>query len=424
MNYGVAIVLLSTIVGLSSCKLRVKSSTPKTDVKDASENLLAYTAITTLSFQHRQQLPAWEVDARVKCGDEPPSPSRLDDLVYELIPESTRRLYGGKKKGDSSLCRHQGNEPDSMQLTRNLFADKALAIKVKYLKDYENSPPPMIRFNSGGAVHVSSDRFVHLFIGHCREFAIMNDIQFCKTTDPEDGRVIWVALVAPTTSPITPHHDGKSTVSKGVKQGDSGKEHVLPVASSGRIDMNITLPWVKGGFNLAVEVPNFNTELISYLQGSTDVGTQLEDVYVSKLFTAAGLAHVGVSEANRIKGSDEAEIILTFTALQEFQNPLFGVGKAMVAVSSLNPYKFSENPANFKVPKDLRADRQDFYTGNKFFNMQTKEKWAKYEKRTMKFRVKTHTQGSASFKLKMQFENDWKVFKDDAGNEIIIVVPK
>ena len=418
MNYGVAIVLLSTIVGLSSCKLRVKSSTPKTEVEDQSGNLLAYTAITTLSFQHRQQLPAWEVDARVKCGDEPPSPSRLDDLVYELIPESTRRLYGGKKKGDSSLCRHQGNEPDSMQLTRNLFADKALAIKVKYFKGYENQPPPMIRFNSGGAVHVSQDRFASLFIGHCSEFAMMNGIQFCKTTDRDtkDGSVIWVALAAPITIPIPPHHDGKSTVSKDIKQGDFGKEHVLPMTPSGRIDMNITLPWKKGSFNLAVEVPNFNTKLIGYIQGS--------DVYVSKLFTGAGLAHVGVSEANRIKGSDEAEIILTFTALQEFQNPLFGVGKAMVAVSSLNPYKFSENPANFKVPKDLRADRQDFYTGNKFFNMQTREKWAKYEKRTMKFRVKTHTQGSASFKLKMQFENEWKVFKDDAGNEIIIVVPK
>ncbi len=301
MSYGRAMALLAVIVGLTSCKLGVRSSTPKTEVEDASGNLLAYAAVTTLSFRDKQQVPAWEVDARVRCGDKPyPSPSRLDDLVYELIPESTRQGTGAINRGDSSLCRYQPHTPDSMQLTRNLFADKALAIKVKYLEGYENQPPPMIRFNSGGAVHVSSDRFANLFIGQCSEFAMMNGIQFCKTTDRLDGRVIWVALVAPMASPAVYHGGGKGAVGKGevvvvaqqqqqygkvveqvgqidpikgveqVDFGKGGKGHVMPVTpGGGRIDMHITLPWGQGGFNLAVEVPNFNAELIGYMQGGT-----------------------------------------------------------------------------------------------------------------------------------------------------------
>ena len=293
MIYGRAIALLAVIVGLTSCKLGVRSSTPKTEVEDAAGNLLAFAAVTTLSFRDKQQVPAWEVEARAGCGDTPyPSPSRLDDLVYELIPEYTRQQTGAINRGDSSLCRYQGD----VQMTRNLFADKALAIKVKYLERYENKPPPMIRFNSGGAVHVSRERFANLFIGQCSQFAMMNGIQFCKTIDRSDGMVIWVALVAPMAGHTVHHGGGKGVVGKGevvvveqqqagkvveqveqidhlkgveqVDFGKGGKGHVMPVTpGGGRIDMHITLPWLQGGFNLAVEVPNFNAELIGYMQG-------------------------------------------------------------------------------------------------------------------------------------------------------------
>ena len=301
MSYGLAVVLLAAIVGLTSCKLGVTSSTPKTEVKDENMNLLAYAAVTTLSFRGKK-LPAWEVEARVRCGDvRYPKVSRLDDLVYELVPEFTRQRTGVINRGDSSLCRYQPQTAESVNMTRNLFADKALAIKVKYLRGYENSPPPTIHFNSGGAVHVSQNRFANLFIGRCSQFAMMNGIQFCKTTDsdPDDGRVIWVALIAPIASPAV-HHDGgkggaviakgdvgKGVVvhqqqaggkiveqvgqiepikgGKGVEQIDYGKGHVTP--SGGRIDMDITLPWLQGSFNLAVNVPNFNNELIAHMQG-------------------------------------------------------------------------------------------------------------------------------------------------------------
>lgn len=300
MNYGRAIALLAAIVGLTSCKLGV-TSTPKTEVEDENKNLLAYAAVTTLSFRDKELLPAWEFEARVRCGDKPePRASRLDDLVYELVPESTHLRNFTINRGDSSLCRYQGNTPESIQLTRNLFADKALAIKVKYLQDYENSPPPTISFNSGGAVHVSQERFASLFLGHCSQFAMMNGIQFCKTTDsdPEDGRVIWVALIAPMASPAIHHGGDKGAVGKGVvvveqqqlggkvveqvgqidpikgveqvELGKGGKGAVMPVTpGGGRIDMNITLPWLQSAFNLAVEVPNFNSELIAYMQGGT-----------------------------------------------------------------------------------------------------------------------------------------------------------
>ena len=154
MSYGRAIALLTAIVGLTSCKLGVQSSTPKTEVEDASGNLLAYAAVTPLSFRDKQQLPAWEVDARVRCGDKPyPLLSRLDDLVYELIPASTRQSTGSINRGDSSLCRYQPPTSGNMRTTSDLFADKALAIKVKYLEGYESSPPPDDSFQPrwGGA---------------------------------------------------------------------------------------------------------------------------------------------------------------------------------------------------------------------------------------------------------------------------------
>jgi len=300
MSYSRVVMLLTAIVGLSSCKLGVRSSTPKTEVEDASGRLLAHAAVTTLSFRAKQALPAWEVETRVGCGDKPyPELSRLDDLVYELVPESTRQQNGTINRGDSALCRYQGNTAERIRLTRNLFADKALAIKVKYLAGYENRPPPMIRFNSGSAVHVSPESFASLFIGQCSEFAMMNGIRFCKTIDRFDGKVIWVALVAPMAGGPALHHGGslgavgkgeiikgevvveqqvgkmveqvgQIDAIKGVEQVDFGKGGKgVPFSSGGgRIDMDITLPWLQGSFNIAVEVPNFNTELISRMQGS------------------------------------------------------------------------------------------------------------------------------------------------------------
>lgn len=299
MSYGRVAMLLAAIMGLNSCKLGVRSSTPKTEVEDASGRLLAHAAVTTLSFRAKEALPAWEVEARVRCGDKPyPSLSRLDDLVYELIPEYTRQQNGTINRGDSSLCRYQGNTAESIRLTRNLFADKALAIKVKYLAGYENRPPPMIRFNSGGAVHVSQENFASLFVGQCSEFAMMNGMRFCKTIDRFDGKVIWVALVAPMAGGhALPPGGGLGAVGKGeiikgevvVEQHGKGVEQVgqidaikgveqvefgkggkgMPFAAGGgRIDMDITLPWLQGSFNIAVEVPHFNTELIGRIQGS------------------------------------------------------------------------------------------------------------------------------------------------------------
>ena len=300
MIHSRTISLLISFVVLASCKLGVKSSSAKTDVLDINRNLLAFAAVTTLAFRDKQ-LPAWEVEARIRCGDVPfPQPSRLNNLVYELIPASTRKNTAAINRGDSALCRYQPPTPDNISLTRNLFADKALAIKVKYLQGYENQPPPMISFNSGGALHVSPERFHSLFLGQCSQFKLMNGIQFCKTTDSDhgDGRVIWVALIAPTVGSSAPHTGGKDgkggvvvveqqqagkfvepvgqiDLIKGVEQvdfGKGGKDAIMPFTpGGGRIDMNITLPWMQHGFNLAVEVPNFNHELIAKIQGTGDI---------------------------------------------------------------------------------------------------------------------------------------------------------
>ena len=308
MSYSKLIVLVILAMVASSCKLGIKSSTVKERVEDANRNLLAHAAVTTLSFRNKQQLPAWEVAARQRCGDTGhpdrvtgyPAPSRLDDLHYELISESSRGDSGALYLGDSSTCRYQPPTPDNIRTTRNLFADKALAIKVRYLQGYENQPPPQISFTQGGAVHVPQDRFASMFIGECTEFAMMNGIQFCKTIDHEKGLVIWVALIAPMASPVMPYHDGGKGVIKGgkgvvveqqqaggkvdvvplqqqqqqmgqVDLGKGGKDAVMPVMSGGRIAMRIKLPWLQGGFNIAVNVPSFNNELIAYMQGH--VGT-------------------------------------------------------------------------------------------------------------------------------------------------------
>ena len=309
MSYSKLIVLVMLAMVLASCKLGIKPSSLKERVEGGTginKELLAYAAVTTLSFRDKQQLPAWEVAARQRCGDtgDPsrkvgyPKPSRLDNLHYELISEWSRGDSEVFYLGDSSTCRYKPPTPENMRITRNLFADKALAIKVKYLKGYENQPPPMIRFNQGGAVHIPQERFANLFIGTCTEFAMMNGIQFCKTIDSGDGLVIWVALIAPTATSVMPYHDTGKDVIKGGKAvvveqqqaggkvdvvptqqqqqqqmgqvdlGKGGKDAIIPIIpSSARIDMNIQLPWLQGGFNLAVNVPSFNNELIAYMQG-------------------------------------------------------------------------------------------------------------------------------------------------------------
>ncbi len=298
----VRLALLAALVFFVGCKLGFESSRTKTRVVDTAGNLLAHAAVTTLSFRD-QQIPAWERNARLNCGDVPrPVPSRLDDLVYELIPESSRQQTGAINRGDSSLCRHQSADTAAIS---NLFANKALAIKVKYLPGYENYPPPTIRFNSGGEVRLTPERFASLFIGRCHRFAVANGVQFCQTTDHVDGKVIWVALIAPPTGSFVPHGadkgGGKGAVVAVVEQQQAGKV-AMPVEKGpvqgveqigygegdpvqgvgqvdygkggqpfmprgGRIDMHIILPWQQNGFQLAVNVPNFNAELINYMRG-------------------------------------------------------------------------------------------------------------------------------------------------------------
>ena len=145
-----------------------------------------------------------------------------------------------------------------------------------------------------------------------------------------------------------------------------------------------------------------------------------------KVFTADGLATVAVSESKRIAGSDEAEVTLELTALQDIRAKWDGSAK--VKVSSLNPYKFAENPVSFSIPTRIHPNQPNLYSGNKFFEMRVTDKnWTKSKKLTMKFRVKLHSRGSASFKLTMSSPaliRQWEVFKDAAGNELIISVPK
>lgn len=285
MSYVKAILLPIAIVMLVSCKLETRSSEIKTDIVDSAGNLIAHAAVTTLSFRQNEVLPTWERDARMRCGDKPyPHASRLDDLAYELIPESEYQRTQQPALGDFSTCRYQPPTPENMRITRDLFANKALAIKLKYPPEHANQQPPMIRFNQGSAINIPNDRFASLFIGSCSSFAVMNGINFCKTTDRIDNKVIWVALIAPmasgTTTTATTGGKGGIVVqqqdsAKGVKQvveevefgkGGKGGAHA---PSGARIDMNITLPWVNGDFNLSVDVPSFNPEIVAHMQGGT-----------------------------------------------------------------------------------------------------------------------------------------------------------
>ena len=149
--------------------------------------------------------------------------------------------------------------------------------------------------------------------------------------------------------------------------------------------------------------------------------------HTSKLFTAQGLATVAVSESKRIAGSNnEAEVTLEFIALQDIRSSLGGGAK--VAVSSLNSYKLAEASTSFSIPTRIHPNQPNLYSGNKFFEMRVLDRdWTKNAKLMVKFRVKLHAQGSASFKAKIKepgFRGKWKVFKDVAGNELLIVVPK
>lgn len=146
----------------------------------------------------------------------------------------------------------------------------------------------------------------------------------------------------------------------------------------------------------------------------------------SKVFTAEGLATVSVAKAKRIAGSDEGEITLEFTALQDILSKWDGRGE--IKVSSLNPYKFLEASVDVSTPSAIHPIKKTLYSGNKFFNISILDKlWKKGKKMTMKFRARLGVQGSASFKMEMSraaLFRQWKKFKDDTGNELITAVAK
>ena len=148
------------------------------------------------------------------------------------------------------------------------------------------------------------------------------------------------------------------------------------------------------------------------------------------VFTVAGLAELTVSEAKRIDGQhNEAEITLQFTALKDIvpvpATFLRKTRKAVVSVASVNAFKFAVDPSGFSIPSQLRAGNDNFYAGNKFFDMRVLSRWGKGTKLTIQYRVKLQTQGSTTFKVRIkerQYSGKWQVFEDSDGNGLVIVV--
>lgn len=318
MKFFCCALLLFVGVNFSACKLERKDdSKAKTVITDAVGNELGNVALTLLSFKGKQ-LNNWEVQTRMQCGDHRPMLSRIDDMHYELQPESVYNSIRKLQPGDHATCRYQSHGDEAA-----LFRDKLLAIKVKYPRQYSSSPPPMINFISGMAIRVTPDKFRSSFLGHCSDFQTSNGTLYCKTTDHQDGRVIWLTLVAPQNSsyvPITtgniggkvfdvtqmPSKGGKMvTTGKGVVQSNvqssaqaPGKfvakgttqvpsqvpskggmvgQHGFAPPTGGRIEMQITLPYVPASpIPLAVNVPHFNFELLNELH-SPSGGIYIED---------------------------------------------------------------------------------------------------------------------------------------------------
>ena len=307
---------LLVLVGInfSACKLERKDdSDAKMRITDAMGNELGNVALTLLSFSNKT-LSSWEMHSRMQCGDHRPMVSRIDDMYYELQPESVYHSIRKVQPGDHATCRYQNATEEAA-----LFRDKLLAIKVKYPRQYSSSPPPMINFTSGMGVRVAPDKFRSTLIGNCSDFQSSNNLLYCKTIDRHDGRVIWLALVAPQSSsyvPITtgnvggkvfdvtqmPSKGGKMVAtgkgvvqsniqsstqapgkfiakgttqapaqvpSKGGKGGMVGQHGFAPPAG-GRIEMQITLPYMPASsIPLAVNVPHFNFELLNELHSPT-----------------------------------------------------------------------------------------------------------------------------------------------------------
>ena len=332
MKFFCCALLLFVGVNFSACKLERKDdSNAKTVITDAVGNELGNVALTLLSFKGKQ-LNNWEVQTRMQCGDHRPMLSRIDDMHYELQPESVYNSIRKVQPGDHATCRYQSHGDEAA-----LFRDKLLAIKVKYPRQYSSSPPPMINFISGMAIRVAPDKFHSLLLGHCSDFQSSNGILYCKTTDHRDGRVIWLALVAPQNSsyvPITtgnvggkvfdvaqmPSKGGKMVatgkggvqsnvqssaqapgkfIAKGTTQAPSqipskgGKggmvgQHGFGSPTGGRIEMQITLPYVPASpIPLAVNVPHFNFELLNELH-SPSGGIYIEDPAGSPYVTDYG----------------------------------------------------------------------------------------------------------------------------------------
>ena len=308
-------------INFSACKLERKDdSEAKMRITDAVGNELGNVALTLLSFRNKT-LSSWEVHSRMQCGDHRPMVSRIDDMHYELQPEAVYRSIRKVQPGDHATCRYQNSAEEA-----SLFRDKLLAIKVKYPRQYSNSPPPLISFTSGMGVRVSPDKFRSTVIGNCSDFQSSNNLLYCKTIDRQDGRVIWLALVAPQNSayvPITtgnvggkvfdvtqmPSKGGKMVatgkgvvqsnvqssaqapgkfIAKGTTQAPSqipskgGKggmvgQHGFTSPAGGRIEMQITLPYLPANsIPLAVNVPHFNFELLNQLHSPTG-GFYIED---------------------------------------------------------------------------------------------------------------------------------------------------
>lgn len=143
----------------------------------------------------------------------------------------------------------------------------------------------------------------------------------------------------------------------------------------------------------------------------------------SKVFTVAGLATVSIAEIRRITGtSDEAEVTLEFTALQNIRATL--TGSVRVAIRSSNPFKFAQMPKAFFVPNEIHPSRRNFYSGVKSFEMRILDRsWDKGEKLVMKFIVKLHNNRAVFFKAKLSepaLFRKWKFFKDNMDDEWMI----
>ena len=346
----------------------------------------------------------------------------LDGPNGELISEEYRKSAPHRRhlllSGDRFFDKWRSkNSPLDMQM----IADNCRRLVLSVDSDI----PPTIIFEKGFAVHDQKQALAKIDVhGKFGDIDCLQDQPFCrlgcvanpnatcsknkryfvliwpdKETKQVKAKVAWKANNKEDSSPITIPHL--------TYQGDAPAMWQLPAVKS-----TATTELSEPG-SPSVTAPETAPESIT-----------LETSATSKVFTADGLATVAVSEFKRIAGVDRAEVTLEFTALTN-------ITRAYVAVSSINYYKLAEAPTSFSMPAKIHPNQPNLFSGNKFFNMHnTDNHWGKNQKRTMKFKVKPHTQGSASFKVKIKkqgggkWHTKWETFKDDGGESIITVVPK